>query len=144
MKKYTRSVLYNTIDIVLFFMIRQTVHFSVPPNDLYDIFMDAKKHSAFTGAKAIIDPRVGGKFSVWDGYAEGEFITLTRGKKIVQTWAASDWPDGAVSRVTFVFTPAVGGTDLEFTQEQVPVNFEKDIESGWDEYYWKPIREYLR
>lgn len=87
-------------------MISQTVHFKVQPDTLYDIFMDEKKHGAFTGAKAMIDARVGGRFSVWDGYAKGEFITLTKGKKIVQTWAASDWPDGAVSRVTFVFTHA--------------------------------------
>ncbi len=125
-------------------MVSQTVHFDVSPDSLYDIFMDEKKHSAFTGAKATIDGRVGGTFSVWDGYAKGEFIELTKGKKIIQTWAASDWPDGVVSRVTFVFIPAAGGTDLTFTHEHVPANFEKDIERGWEEYYWKPLREYLR
>lgn len=125
-------------------MISQTIHFPVPPNVLYDMFMDAKKHSAFTGAKATVDGRVGGKFSAWDGYAVGEFITLTKGKKIVQTWAASDWPDGAVSKVTFVFMQSSGGTDLVFTHEEVPSDFEKEIAQGWDDYYWKPLREYLQ
>ncbi|MEK7141584.1 MAG: SRPBCC domain-containing protein, partial [Patescibacteria group bacterium] len=115
-------------------MISQTIHFEVPPGTLYDIFIDEKKHSAFTGAKAVIDTRVGGKFSVWDWYATGKNLELVPGKKIVQTWAASDWSDGAVSKVTFAFTPSSGGTDLTFTHEDVPGDGEKDIALGWNDW----------
>lgn len=125
-------------------MISQTIHFEVPPDTLYDMFIDGKKHGAFTGATATIDARVGGKFSVWDGYATGENLELVPGKKIVQTWRASDWPERAVSKVTFIFTPSSGGTDLIFTHEDVPSAFEKDVAGGWDEYYWKPLADYLR
>lgn len=112
-------------------MIKQTVRLPVAPDVLYDVLMDEKKHSAFTNAKAVIDPKVGGKFSVWDGYAEGENLELIPGKKIVQTWKASDWVDDAVSKVTFTINPAKNGSELKFTHEDVPKEFEKDIEQGW-------------
>lgn len=125
-------------------MISQTIHFEVSPEALYDMFMDEKKHSAFTGATAIIDARVGGKFSVWDGYATGENLELVPGKKIVQTWRASDWPDRSLSKVTFVFTPSSLGTDLTFTHEDVPSDCQKDIAEGWDDFYWKPLAVYIQ
>ena len=124
-------------------MIKQAVHFPTTPEVLYDILMDEKKHGDFTNAKAKIDPRVGGKFSVWDGYATGENVELIPGKKIVQTWRASDWPNDVMSKVTFVFKPAEAGTELEFTHENVPREFEKDIEQGWEDYYWTPLKRYV-
>lgn len=124
-------------------MIKQTVLFSVAPDVLYDVLMDEKKHGDFTNAKAKIDPKVGGKFSVWDGYAAGENVELIPGKKIVQTWRASDWPEEAISKVTFIFNSSKGGSELEFTQENVPKEFEKDIEQGWKDYYWAPLKEYI-
>lgn len=125
-------------------MIKQKVHIKVSPDVLYDALMDEKKHSAFTNAKAIIDQKVGGKFSVWDGYVTGENLELVPNKKIVQSWSASDWPEDAVSKVTFVFNTAENGTELEFKHENIPKDFEKDVEKGWEDYYWKPLKEYFR
>ncbi len=36
------------------------------------------------------------------------------------------------------------GTELEFTHENVPEEFEKEIEKGWEDYYWKPLKKYLQ
>ena len=118
--------------------------FNASADTLYDILMDEKKHEEVTGAKAKIDPKVGGKFSVWDDYATGENLELVKGEKIVQSWRASDWPKGAISKVTFIFTQAEGGTDLEFTHENVPEECEDDIKRGWEDYYWKPLKEYIK
>jgi activator of HSP90 ATPase len=53
--------------------------------------MDPKKHSEFTGSKATGKPRVGSKFTAWDGYITGKNLKLVRGKKIVQEWKTTDW-----------------------------------------------------
>ena len=64
--------------------IRQRVVVPAAPEEVYEAFVDAKKHSAFTGSKATCDPRVGGKFTAWDGYISGKNLLLEEGKRIVQ------------------------------------------------------------
>jgi len=123
--------------------IRQTVDIKADPKDVYDAFMDPKKHAKFTGGKAKISNKVGGKFSVFDGYAEGENVALEPGKKIVQTWRASDWPEGHMSKITIKLTKKGKGTKLTFTHTGVPKDFFEDITQGWVEYYWEPIRQLL-
>ena len=125
-------------------MIKQVIKLPVSPKRIYDILMDEKKHSEFTGALAKIENKVGGKFSAWDGYAAGENLELTPGKKIVQSWRASDWPDGEVSQAAFLLKEIPEGTELTFTHKNVPAGFEKDIEQGWKDYYWKPLAKYLK
>lgn len=124
-------------------MIRQDIVFSASPWVVYDILMDEKKHSALTGAKAKIENKVGGTFSVWDGYAQGKNTELIKGRRIKQLWRASDWPRDAVSELTIVLDEKDGETILSLTQKGVPEGFEKDIEKGWNDYYWKPLKEYL-
>jgi activator of HSP90 ATPase len=67
-------------------------------------------------------------------------LEIRRGKKIVQTWRASDWPADHYSTVTFVLKPVKGGTRLTFTQTGVPDNQYAGIKQGWIEYYWKPMK----
>jgi activator of HSP90 ATPase len=74
--------------------ITQKVIISAAPKEVYDAFVDAKKHSAFTGAKATCDPKVGGGFTAWDGYISGRNLELERGKRIVQEWSTTEWPEG--------------------------------------------------
>ena len=126
------------------FMIKQTIKFTASPEVIYDILMDEKKHADFTKANAHIDPTVGGKFSVWDDYATGENLELMPGQKIVQLWRASDWPDDAVSKVTFALKSTETGTELQFTHENIPKGFEDDIAQGWKDFYWEPLGEYLQ
>jgi activator of HSP90 ATPase len=125
--------------------IKQTAIFNAPPKEVYGMLMDSKKHSDFTGSKANISSKVGGKFSAWDGYNYGENLRLVEGKLIEQTWRADDWPDGAVSKVVFKLEPAAKGkkTKLNFVQTGVPASFAKDISDGWKEYYWKNMEEYI-
>jgi len=72
--------------------------------------MDSRKHARFTGGSARISRKVGGKFSVHDGYAEGRNLELIPDMKIVQTWRASDWPEGLYSNVTFELNETKIGT----------------------------------
>ena len=74
--------------------IRQRVVISATPNEVYEAFVDPKKHSKFTGSKATFDPRVGGEFTAWDGYISGKNLELKEGKRIVQEWQTTEWPKG--------------------------------------------------
>lgn len=123
--------------------IKQTVQFKAEPEEVYEALMDPKKHASFTGGKAAISRKVGGEFSVWDGYAEGVNIELIPHKRIVQSWRASDWPEGIYSTVKFEFTRIKGGTRMSFTQSGVPEEFIRDIKQGWKDFYWAPMKGML-
>jgi activator of HSP90 ATPase len=123
--------------------IKQTVTFKAAPHDVYEALMDSKKHAKFTGDKATISRKVGGKFSTFDGYSEGTNLELKQDNKIVQTWRAGDWPDGLYSTATFSFKAIPSGTRLTFTQSGVPEKQYDDIAQGWRDYYWTPLKEML-
>ena len=123
--------------------IRETVTLKASPHDVYEVLMDSKKHARFTGGKASISREVGGKFSAFDGYAEGVNLELVPDKKIVQTWRAEDWPEGHYSRVTFSLNKVEGGTRLTFTQSGVPEEQHEDVSQGWQDYYWAPMKDML-
>ena len=123
--------------------VKQTVTFKASPHEVYEALMDSKKHAKFTGDKATISRKVGGKFSTFDGYSEGINLELIPDRKIVQTWRASDWPEGHYSKVTFSFKEIPGGTRLTFIQTDVPAKQYDDIAQGWRDYYWAPMKEML-
>lgn len=123
--------------------IRQSVTFKTSPHQVYEALMDSRKHAQFTGGKASVSRQVGGKFSVFDGYAEGVNLELVPDGKIVQTWRASDWPEGHYSRVSFSLKEVAGGTHLTFTQSGVPEERYDDISQGWRDYYWAPMKQML-
>ena len=120
--------------------IRQTVTLPAAPIAVYDTLMDSKKHSELTNATAHISKKVGGTFSVYDDYATGKNLELARGKKIVQTWRASDWHRDAVSKVTFRLAKISNGTKLTFTHSDVPDKHYKSIKQGWIDFYWQPLK----
>ena len=47
--------------------IQQEVHFDAKPEEVYEAYVDAKKHGEFTGSKVVFEKKVGGKFSAWGG-----------------------------------------------------------------------------
>ncbi len=107
--------------------IKQTVAIKAEPNEVYELIMDSKKHSAFTGGKAKISNKIGDKFTAYDDYIEGVNVTLVHGKKIVKKWRASDWADDQSSTITSECTTSKNGTKLKFTQVNVSYKFCKDI-----------------
>lgn len=114
------------------------------PEDVYDAYVDAKKHSKFTGGRATCTPRVGGKFSAWDGYITGRNVRLVKGKKIVQEWQTSEWPEGyGPSKLEITLKAKKGGTELAMTHSKVPAEQAGDYRQGWTDYYWKPLRQYF-
>jgi activator of HSP90 ATPase len=123
--------------------LKQSVTIKATPHEVYEALMDEKIHAEFTSGEATISRKLGGKFSTFDGYAEGINVELEQDKKIVQTWRAEDWPEGHYSRATFALSKVDGGTKLSFTQAGVPEEFYDEIALGWKDYYWAPMKKLL-
>ena len=123
--------------------IRQGPVFKASPHEVYETLMDSKKHAKFSGAAARISRKVGGSFSVYDGWATGKNLQLKKDKLIVQKWRGDDWPKGVYSTVKFMLQKSGKNTKMMFTQIGVPANKYKDISEGWKEHYWEPMKEML-
>ena len=125
--------------------IRQKVIVAAKPIEIYEAFVNAKKHSAFTGSKATGEGKVGGKFTAWDGYISGKFLELDEGKKIVQEWITTEWPEGyPPSRFELTFREAKDETEISMVHSDVPAEQAGELEEGWNESYWKPLKTYFK
>lgn len=125
--------------------IRQTVTFKATPDVVYGLLMSSKGHSAVTGEKAVVDPGIGGKTSAYGGYISAKNIELVVGRRIVQAWRATDWPKGHWSTVEWTLVPTgKGGCKMVFVHSDVPADQVASIRDGWVEYYWDPIKAYLK
>ena len=125
--------------------IEQKVIVAAKPDQVYEMYVDAKKHSEFTGAKATSQQKVGGKMTAWDGYAFGKYLELERGKKIVQEWKTTEWPEGyPPSTLEISLKPSKGGTELTMAHSRVPAEQAEDYRQGWIDFYWKPLQGYFK
>ena len=125
--------------------ITQKVVIPASPEDVYEALIDAKKHSAFTGAKATCDATVGGEFTAWDGYIWGKNLELDKGKRIIQEWATTEWPEGyPPSKLELTFTRVKGGTEIKMVHSKVPEDQAEEYRQGWIDNYWEPLKNYFK
>jgi uncharacterized protein YndB with AHSA1/START domain len=125
--------------------IRQTVLLPAPPAAVYRALADSKEHSAFTGSKAKIPRRAGGRMTAYGGYISGKVFGLWPGMGLLQTWRTTEWPKGAAdSRLEIRLAPAgKKGTRLTIIHSDVPAAQAARYASGWRAFYWAPLRRYL-
>lgn len=125
--------------------ITQTVEIPASPDEVYAGFTDPKIHEAMTGAGATGKAEVGEEFTAWDGYIFGKYLELVPGKKIVQEWSTTEWPDGAEpSRLELTFELTTDGkTKLTMVHSNVPAEQEAMYTTGWPENYWEPMTDYF-
>jgi activator of HSP90 ATPase len=122
----------------------QTASIDATPDEVYEAYTDPKKHSEFTGSPATGSPRVGGRFTAWDGYISGRYVELVKGKKIVHEWRTTEWPAGyPASVVELTFKPKGKKTELTMVHSKVPAEQAEDYAEGWTDFYWKPLRKYF-
>ena len=124
--------------------IRQRVFVKASPEEVYAALVDAKKHSEFTGSPATTSDTVGADFEAWDGYISGKNLTLVKGKKIVQEWKTTEWPEGyPPSRLQFTLAAKRGGTELTMVHSRVPAEQVASYTDGWHSSYWEPLKDYF-
>jgi activator of HSP90 ATPase len=116
-----------------------------PLEQVYEAFIDAKKHSAFTGSRATCNPKIGGEFTAWNGYVSGKNPELERGEKIVQEWITADRPqEYSPSRLELTSKKIKDGTETSMMHSKVPEKQTDDLTEGWNEFYWKPVKGYFK
>jgi len=106
----------------------------VSPKQVYDAYTDPKKHSEFTDSKATGKPVVGGKYLVLDA-----------AKCVVQEWTTTDWEEGyPASKIELSFRAMPEGTEIVMVHSNIPKMRAVEVEQGWTEYYWDPLKQYFK
>ncbi|XP_072031729.1 activator of 90 kDa heat shock protein ATPase homolog 1-like [Amphiura filiformis] len=113
--------------------------FKCSVDDLFETFTDPQRVRAFTRSDAQMEVEIGGKFTLFNGNVSGEFVSLDRGKQIIQRWRYKSWPDAHFSTVTMDFTQKPDCTELKLTQTGVPKSDYERTKEGWKNYYWRGI-----
>ncbi len=115
-----------------------------PAKKLYHAWLDSDEHTAFTGAKTKIRPKLGARFTASDGYITGENIELEEDKRILQSWRTSDFPEGADdSLLEIIFDDVKQGCKLTIIHWNIPEGQHNMYSDGWKEYYFKPMKTYF-
>ena len=124
--------------------IHQEVTINASPAAVYGMLTSSDKFAQMTGGRAAeISTEVGGAVSMFGGDIRARNVELVPGKRVVQAWRSSRWPEGVYSIVRFELTPEGTGTTLVFDQSGYPDEAEKMLEGGWSQMYWQPMNAML-
>jgi activator of HSP90 ATPase len=75
----------------------------------------------------------------------GKTIAVVPKKYIVQLWRGSKWkPEDRDSILVLSFLPKGEFGTIELTQLNVPESDFDNVNKGWQDYYCKPWRDYLK
>jgi activator of HSP90 ATPase len=115
-----------------------------PPDQLFDMYLDPKVHSEFTGLPVTIGARPGDPFRAFDGAIWGTILRVEPKRLIVQTWRSVNFPPTAIDSILILtFWPQGDGCLIELTQVNVADEDFAGVSHGWEKYYWTPWRNYL-
>ena len=110
----------------------------------YEAYLSSEGHTALTGSPARVDGTVDGDFTAWDGYIQGMFLELEKNKRIVQAWRTAEFPAEAEdSIVEILLEEDHGKTKLTLNHTNIPEGQADDYKTGWEDFYFKPMREYF-
>lgn len=127
-----------------FEVIKQVAIIDASPMDVYEAYVDPKKHAAFTGDSATGTAKVGGKFAAGNGYISGKYLKLEKGKRILHEWTTTEWPKGyPPSLVELILKPKEKRTELTMIHTNVPAEQAADYDQGWKDFYWEPMKKYF-
>jgi activator of HSP90 ATPase len=122
-----------------------TAIFPGTPAEVYNAWLSTDGHSQMTGSPASVDGKIGGKFTAWDGYIFGTTLELTPNERILLAWRTTEFPEDAPdSRVEILLEEVNGGTKLTLAHSKMPEGQVDDYRQGWEDFYFKPMREFFR
>jgi activator of HSP90 ATPase len=115
-----------------------------PADRLFDMYLDAAEHAAFTGLPVTLEPHAGGVFRAFDGMVTGTMLHIEPKTLVVQTWRSVNWPLTAMDSIlTLSFWPSEDGARIELVQANVADEDFAGVSQGWEKYYWTPWHSYL-
>jgi activator of HSP90 ATPase len=124
--------------------LHQEIEYKSALQRIYEALLSSKDFTAFSGAAAEIDPKVGGAFSMFGGLVVGRNVEVVPNQRIVQAWRlAQEFPEGTYSLVKIELKTKDGGTRLILDHTGFPEGHYDHLYEGWYSHYWEPLRKFL-
>lgn len=115
-----------------------------PPGRLFDMYLDAAEHSAFTGSPVTISAEAGAPFAAFGGALTGKILQVVPKRLIVQAWRSPHWgSDDVDSTLILTFHAEKDGGRIDLTHVGVVDADFAGVSHGWEKFYWTPWRAYL-
>lgn len=122
-----------------------TVTMPANPSDVFAALTNAKLMSAWSEQKGKVEPKVGGKFEMFDGWVKGKVLAYKPGKALAYTWLPGDWEEAVESKVQYKFAATKTGTKVTLTHTGFPNEKErKNHREGWFQFVFDPLKEYFQ
>ena len=114
---------------------------NVSPEMVWKALTDPKEIKEWTDSPAVMDDKERTEFKLWDGEIFGKNLKMIKNKKIVQEWYSGKWEKPSI--LTIEILNDHGHSKIQLRQEEIPDGELDDIDKGWDDYYFNPLKEYL-
>lgn len=106
---------------------------------VWDALINPDTIALWGGGPALMSEIEGAEFSLWGGDIHGKNVLVKSEKELVQEWYSGKWEKPSVVKISLFRDK--GKTIIELDQVDVPDDEAKEIDKGWDEYYFGPIKK---
>ena len=117
---------------------RDSIHIAAQPDLVFDYFTSATALARWIGDRAEVDPRPGGKFTIFfgDRRVQGRYLELDRPRRLVISWGrvgSTSFPPGT-SVLEVTLTAHDGGTLVTIAHSGLPDGERPRHALGWRHY----------
>jgi activator of HSP90 ATPase len=123
--------------------LHQEIDIKASRQRIYDVLLDSKQFTAFSGAPAEINREAGGTFSMFGGLIVGRNIELVSKERIVQAWRPAAWEPGLYSLVKLELKELGPQTRIVLDHTGFPEGNFRHFEYGWYAHYWEPLKKFV-
>jgi activator of HSP90 ATPase len=111
---------------------------------LYKFFTDSKLHTEITESQAVINNKIGGKFTAWDGYIKGEIVSLEKNKKIIQKWRTTEFSKNDKDSILEITIEEINKNKSKLTlkHSELPEGTAEEYKKGWKDFYILPLKKF--
>ena len=125
-------------------LIRQSIVLPATPGELFDSYLDPKRHGAITGAPVKISKKSGSAFEAFEGSIWGSTLAIVPKRMIVQAWRSTMFKKKSPnSTLILSFSADPKGGRVDLLHLDVPPEDYDGVTQGWKKYYWKPWKRFL-
>lgn len=114
--------------------------FTTTADQLFETLTDPGRVAAWTRAPPVLEPKVGGKYALFHGNIQGEFLKLERPDRLVMTWRLQDWKESHFAKLEIKFFQGEGETKMDVMFTGIPIGEEEKVEGNFEEYYLRAIK----
>jgi len=119
--------------------------FPFSPEAVFTALTNTRQIAVWSGQSGKVQPTIGGKIELFDGWVKGIVLAYESGKRLSFTWKPTEWAKESQSSIlTCYFKPTKTGSQLTLKHAGFPNDSElQSHKAGWTEFVFDPLKMYL-